>query len=57
MVKKKKKIFWIIAIISLIALLLVINYYVGFIDFKELFVAGDSIPSSGGISRPGGIKG
>jgi len=57
MVKKKKKIFWIVTIIALIVLLLVINHYVGFIDFKELFVAGDSIPSSyGGPAGSGSVS-
>lgn len=53
---KKKKIYWVIAIILLVALFFVISHYTGFIDFKELFVAGDALPSSGGISRSGGIK-
>ena len=55
---KKKKICWVIGILLLFASLLVISHYAGFIDFKELFIAGgDSIPSSGGAVGSGGAIG
>ena len=53
---KKKKIYWVIAIILLVALFFVISHYTGFIDFKELFIAGgDTIPSSSGVGSGGVI--
>lgn len=56
--KKKKVIFWIIVAVLVIALFFVINHYAGFIDFKSLFVAGDTSPSSfGGAPGSGGITG
>lgn len=54
--KKKKVIFWVITIILVIALFFIINHYAGFIDFKSLFVAGETAPSSfGGSPGSGGI--
>ena len=54
---KKKKIYWVITIILLVALFFVISHYTGFIDFKELFIAGDSIPSSSGSVGSGRVIG
>jgi len=54
---KKKKIYWVIGILLLFASLLVISHYTGFIDFKELFIAGDSIPSSSGSVGSGRVIG
>ena len=54
---KKKKIYWVIGILLLFALFFVISHYAGFIDFKELFIAGDLIPSSSGAVGSGGIIG
>ena len=54
---KKKKIYWVIGILILFASLLVISHYTGFIDFKELFIAGDLIPSSSGAVGSGGAIG
>jgi len=54
--KRRKILFWVIGIILVVVLLLVINHYAGFIDFKSLFVAGDTAPSSfGGAPGSGGI--
>ena len=55
---KKKKIYWVIAIIILVALFFVISHYTGFIDFKELFVAGgDPIPMISESVGLGGVVG
>jgi len=54
--KRRKVLFWVIGIILVVVLLLVINHYAGFIDFKSLFVAGDTAPSNfGGSPGSGGI--
>lgn len=54
--KKKKVIFGVVVAVLIIALFFIINHYAGFIDFKSLFVAGDTAPSSfGGSPGSGGI--